>query len=226
MRSWRPQHTTAGFVLPTGEDVVLELRSKSQPQLILHDRDLVLHERAVNVVVLMMWRKVHGRDCLYDVARTPSRAQPPNDFISLLENEMVNQVEVKGVPGFSHLGPQTVSAVVVGLNLKVRRIAEFTAPPTQEIAARYVFDSVHVELSGWRIRADSHLLPDLTFVKIALNRERVAIRQPRIRSEPRLSQLPGIIVIAIGMEFWQSAKTHSVGAIVQIIPVPGPVASS
>src|SRR6267154_709560 len=171
MRSWRPQHTTAGFVLPTGKDVVFELRSKSQPELILYDRDLVLHECAVNIVVLMMWRKVNRRDGLDDIAGTPASAKPPDDFISLLEDEVVKQVDVKCIAGFSQLRSQTVRAIVVGLNLEVRSIAEFMAPPTHEIAARYVLCSVHGALSGWRVITDRHLLPDVPLVKIALNRQ-------------------------------------------------------
>ena len=142
----------------------------------------------------MMRRKVHRRDSLDEIAGTPSSTKPPDNFISLHQDEVVDQVDVERVAGFPQLRPETVGAVIVSLNLEVRRIAEFPAPAPQEIAARYVFGSVHVELSGWRIRADRYLLPDVTLVKIALNCQRVAIREPRIRSEPCLSQLPGIIV--------------------------------
>src|SRR5258708_32497707 len=135
----------------------------------------------------MIRRKVHRRDSLDDIAGTPASAQSPDNCMSGLEDEMVKEIDVKGVPGFSHLEPPTASAVGVGLNLNVRRVAEFMAPPTQEITARYVFGSVHVKLSRWRIRADRYLLPNVTLVEIALNRQRVTIRQPRIRSEPRLA---------------------------------------
>src|ERR1700730_4249231 len=128
MRSWRPEHSAAGFIFPAGKDVVFELRTKSQPELILYDRDLILYERAVNIVILMMRRKVDGRDGLDDFARTPSSAQPPDNFISLLENEMMKQIDVQRVAGFPKLRSQSVGAVVVSLNLEVRRIAQFMAP--------------------------------------------------------------------------------------------------
>src|SRR5580692_11785831 len=101
MGSRRPQQTRARLGFPPRKDVVFKLRSDSQPESVFEDRDLVLDERAVNIVVLVMRQKVEGRDSLDEIAGTPSSSQPPDNFISLLEDEMVNQVNIKRVPSFS-----------------------------------------------------------------------------------------------------------------------------
>src|ERR1700730_12434113 len=101
MRSGCPQKPCAGFGFPPSEDVVLKLRPDGQPELIWQDCDLVLHERAVNVVVLMMRQKVKGSDSLDKIAGAPSPSQPPDNFISLLYDEMVDHVNVEGVASFS-----------------------------------------------------------------------------------------------------------------------------
>ena len=101
----RPQQTRAGLVLPTGKDVALELRPHRQPDFILKDRDLVFHERAVNIVCHVMGHKVHGSDRLDDATGTPSSAQPPDNFISSLQDQMVDEVKVEGVACFSSCGP-------------------------------------------------------------------------------------------------------------------------
>ena len=187
MRSWRPQHAAAGFVLPASEDVVFELRPEGQPEFILHDRDLVLHERAVNLVILMMRQKVEGRDSLDEIAGTPSSPKPPNNFISLLEHEVVNQVNVKRVAGFSQCRSDAICPVIISLDLDVRRTIEVAAPAPQEITARYVLRCVYGELRRWRIIGDAHLLPDVSLIKIALNCEGIVVRQLGVGSETRLS---------------------------------------
>src|ERR1700680_3239724 len=50
MRSRSPQQTCVRLVLPPRKNVVLKLRPQGQPEFILYDCDLVLHERTVNVV--------------------------------------------------------------------------------------------------------------------------------------------------------------------------------
>src|SRR6201998_1853567 len=61
MGSRRPQQPRAGLVFPASEDVVLKLRPDGQPESVFEDRDLVLHERTVNLVILVMRQKVEGR---------------------------------------------------------------------------------------------------------------------------------------------------------------------
>src|ERR1700758_331562 len=101
MGSGRPQQTRAGLVFPAGEDVVLKLRPDGQPQFVLQDGDLVLYERAVNIVAFMMRQKVEGSDSLDEIAGTPSSSDAPNNFVSLLQDEVMNQVNVKRVASFS-----------------------------------------------------------------------------------------------------------------------------
>ena len=188
MGSRRPQQPRAGFVFPASEDVVLKLRPDGQPESVFEDRDLVLHERAVNVVVLVMRQKVEGGDSLDEIAGTPSSAQSPDNFISLLEDEMVNQVNVKRVASFSQLRSKTVSPVIISLDLEVRSITEFTTPAPQEIAARYVLRSVYGELP--RVASSSRCPPAARRSPYKDRPEPSACRDRstlRIRSEPRLS---------------------------------------
>src|SRR4029077_5574917 len=119
MGSWPPQHTTTGFALPTGKDVVFELRADRHPQLIVYDRHMGLHQRAVKIVGFVLRRKDGGRNRLDEVAGTPSSAHPPDNFMSLFEDEVVNQVKVKGITRFSQLRPETVRPVKISLDLEV-----------------------------------------------------------------------------------------------------------
>src|SRR5215475_12708698 len=96
-----PQNAATGLVFPSGEDVVFELRAKSEPELVLNDRDLVLNERAVDVVVFVMWRKVDGGHCLNDIAGTPARSRAPDDVVTTCKNEMMDEVEIEGVTALS-----------------------------------------------------------------------------------------------------------------------------
>src|ERR1700688_2347016 len=116
MRSRCPQKPCARFGFPPGVYVVFKLRPQRQPEFILQNRNLVLHERAVNIVVFMMRQKVEGSDSLDKVAGTPPRSNSPDNFISLLEDEVVDQVDVESVASFSQLGPQTVGSVIIRLN--------------------------------------------------------------------------------------------------------------
>src|SRR4029077_7212392 len=175
MGSRRPQQPRAGFVFPAGEDVVLKFRPHGQPESVLQDRDLVLHERAVNIVVFMMRQKVEGSDRLDKIAGTPSSSKPPDDLISLAEDEVVNQINVERVASFSQVRSEPICPVIISLDLDVRLTTEFMAPASQEIAARYVLRSVYSELSGWRVIGDGDLLPNITLIEIALNREGVAV---------------------------------------------------
>src|ERR1700722_16130524 len=224
--SRRPQQPRAGLAFPASEDVVLKLRPYGQPEFVLQDRDLVLHECTVDIVVFTMRQKVEGSDSLDEIAGTPSSSKPPDNFISLLEDEVVNQVNVKGVASFSQLRSETICPVIISLDLDVRRTIEFAAPAPQEITARYVLRPVYVELTGWRVRRDGHLLPNIALIKIALNCERIAVCQLGVRSETRLSKLPGVIVTAAGVEFGGLAKSHGVRSIVEIISVSATVANS
>src|SRR5258708_12836827 len=90
MRSRSPQQTCARLVLPPRKNVVLKLRPQGQPEFILYDCDLVLHERTVNIVVLMMRQEVDRSGSLYEIARTPSSSKPPDNFIALFEYEVGN----------------------------------------------------------------------------------------------------------------------------------------
>ena len=70
----------------------------------------------------MMRQKVEGSDSLDEIARAPSSSKPPDNFISLLEDQMVNQVNVKRVASFSQLRSETICPVIISLDLDVRRI--------------------------------------------------------------------------------------------------------
>src|SRR5882724_8830612 len=166
--SWRPQHASAGLLFPSGENVVFKLRSQSQPKLLRNQRNLVLHECAVEIVRLMMRLEVDRSRSLNNIAGAPSNSGSPDNLIPL-QNEVVDYIKIKSVARFSQLRPQSVGSIIVILNLEIGSVAKHVVPAPEEIAPRYVLRSVDRRLRGRRILSDADLLSDVPFVEITLN---------------------------------------------------------
>src|ERR1700704_1123439 len=118
VRSWRPQQPCARLTFPSGEDVVLKLRSQCHPEFILKNRNLILDKCAVNVVRLMVRQEVHSFHGPDNIAGTPSRSQSPDDLISLYD-EVMDGINIECFPSLAELRPHSISSIVVTLDLQV-----------------------------------------------------------------------------------------------------------
>ena len=124
----RPQQARAGLIFPSRENVVFELRPGGQPEFVLEERDLVLHKRAVNIVGLVLGQKINRSNSLDNVTRTPSCPHPPYNFVSPVQNKVMDEIKIKGIASFAQLGSQTIGPVIITLDLQVRSKSELTAP--------------------------------------------------------------------------------------------------
>src|SRR6267378_5654801 len=138
-------------MLPPGKDVVFKLRSQGQPEFVLNNRELILDEHAVNVLGLMMWEKIYRGHGLDNVAWTPSRSESPDNFISPVQGEVMDGIDVKSVASLFQLRPEPIGPIEVSLNLEIGRVTECMVPAAKQIAARYELGSVDRLLHGRRI---------------------------------------------------------------------------
>src|ERR1700704_4567437 len=132
VRSWRPQQPSARLTFPSGENVVLKLRSQCHPEFILKNRNLILHKCAVNVVRLMLRQEVHSFHGPDNIAGTPSCSESPDDLISLYD-EVMDGINIKSVASLSQLEPQSIGSIVVSLDLEIGRVTQYMVPASEQI---------------------------------------------------------------------------------------------
>src|SRR5581483_1029729 len=186
---------------------------------------LVLHESAVQLLILAQRNKYRSRNNFNEVARAPTCPRAPDKLVSIADKEVMNKIQVERVSALAELRTYAIGSVVVALHLNVRSVAQIASPARYQVAARRIFGALQIRLTGRRKHANANLLPDAALIKVALHGQPIAAAQPGIGTETCLPQLPPVIVIAIRMEFRAPAKTHCIGAIIHR-PVSSPVTHS
>src|SRR5712672_3036379 len=139
--------------------------------MILYDGNFILQEGAINIVGLVMRREVDRGHRLNKVTGTPSGAQPPNDVLPGQKRQTMDKINVESIASLSQLGTEAVRAVVIHLNLHIGPLAQFTLPPSENVAAGYILRCVHIDRGRRRIKRKILSLPEFPRVRISLNRE-------------------------------------------------------
>src|ERR1700741_3956675 len=106
------------------------------------DGDLILDEAAVNVVGNVMRAEIERLHGLSEVAGAEAGAASPDEILTPVLPQVVDEVEVKGVASLSIMRCEGISAVVVSLHLYVRALPQVAAPMRQQIASRYGYSLV------------------------------------------------------------------------------------
>ena len=99
---------------------MFEFRSHGQREPVIEESNFILHEPAIDQVRQVVRQEVDRGDALYDIRRTHARPESPEKVLLPRQGQMVEEVDVEGVPSLSEFRLEMVGAVKVSLELEVR----------------------------------------------------------------------------------------------------------
>ena len=196
----RPQQTRARLYFKSGVAIVFELRAHGQEQTLGDERDLVLQERAVEVLAqfVRIERQRKGIfECIFRVAITKSA----NQMMPLPEPEGVLEVDIDRVERLRV--EQFVALRVIEINLQGRVLVfvPFMVPAPEHVPPAGVVTLVlwHGVRRCW-LDDQRGVLIRIEVEQIALQRPVVCLAEPAIDPEPGLFGIPMVVRIGAIVE--------------------------